>query len=68
MGHLLNNMLLKDSFFPTFVYGKDLNLDNDTLAQNVIEWSKKDEGVKKQMLMVGIVPLICIRDLNTNHL
>ena len=40
-------MLLKDSFFPTYVYGKDLNLDNNTMAHNVIEWSKKDEGVKK---------------------
>ena len=40
-------MLLKDSFFPTYVYGKDLNLDNNIMAHNVIEWSKKDEGVKK---------------------
>ena len=47
VGHLLDNMLLKDSFFPTYVYGKDLNLDNNIMAHNVIEWSKKDEGVKK---------------------
>ena len=40
-------MLLKEQFFPTTVYGKDLQLDNNTLAQHIIQWSQQDQGVKK---------------------
>ena len=40
-------MLIKEQFFPTTVYGKDLQLDNNTLAQHIIEWSQQDQGVKK---------------------
>ena len=41
------SQLLKEQFFPTIIYGKDLQLDNETLARHVIEWSKSDEGVKR---------------------
>ena len=40
-------MLIKEQFFPTTVYGKDLQLDNNTLAQHIIQWSQSDQGVKK---------------------
>ena len=39
--------LIKEQFFPTTVYGKDLQLDNNTLAQHIIQWSQQDQGVKK---------------------
>ena len=41
------SQLLKEHFFPTIIYGKDLQLDNQTLAHHVIEWSKKDKGVTR---------------------
>ena len=40
-------MLIKEQFFPTTVYGKDLQLDTNTLAQHIIQWSQQDQGVKK---------------------
>lgn len=40
-------MLLKDQLFPTTIYGKDLHLDNEVLANHIIEWSKTDKGVNK---------------------
>ena len=40
-------MLIKEQFFPTTLYGKDLQLDNNTLAQHIIQWSQQDQGVKK---------------------
>ena len=40
-------MLIKEQFFPTTVYGKDLQLDNNTLAQHIIQWSQQDQGVRK---------------------
>jgi len=40
-------MLIKEQFFPTTVYGKDLQLDNNTIAQHIIQWSQQDQGVKK---------------------
>ena len=43
----LDKMLIKEQFFPTTVYGKDLQLDNNTLAQHIINWSQQDQGVKK---------------------
>ena len=39
--------MIKEQFFPTTIYGKDINLDTDQLAKNIINWSKEDEGVKK---------------------
>ena len=39
--------MIREEFFPTSVYGKDINLDNDRLAQNIIDWSNQDQGVQK---------------------
>ena len=47
MVNRLDKMLIKEQFFPTTVYGKDLQLDNNTLAQHIIQWSQQDQGVKK---------------------
>jgi len=40
-------MLIKEQFFPTTVYGKDVQLDNNSMAQHIINWSQQDQGVKK---------------------
>ncbi len=40
-------MLIKDTFFPTNIYAKDVQLDNNLLTQQIMNWSKVDEGVKK---------------------
>jgi uncharacterized protein (TIGR02466 family) len=40
-------MLIKEQFFPTTVYGKDVELDNESLTQHIINWSQQDQGVKK---------------------
>jgi len=39
--------MIKEAFFPTFIYGKDVNLDNRLFEKEIIEWSKKDPGLKK---------------------
>ena len=39
--------MIKEAFFPTFIYGKDVDLDNRLFEKEIIEWSKKDPGVKK---------------------
>ena len=39
--------MIKEQFFPTTIYGKDINLNTDELAKHIIDWSKQDEGVKK---------------------
>jgi len=39
--------MIKEQFFPTIVYGKDVKLDNRLFEHEVIEWSKKDKGVTK---------------------
>ena len=39
--------MIIEKFFPTLVYGKDVQLDNNKLAQDVINWSKQDKGVSK---------------------
>ena len=39
--------MIKEAFFPTFIYGKDVNLDNKLFEKEIVEWSKKDPGVKK---------------------
>jgi uncharacterized protein (TIGR02466 family) len=39
--------MIKEQFFPTTVYGKDVKLDNQLFANEIVEWSKKDPGVKK---------------------
>ena len=39
--------MIKEEFFPTIIYGFDVKLDNDKLAQDILEWSKHDKGVHK---------------------
>ena len=39
--------MIKEQFFPTTIYGKDVKLDNELFANEIIEWSKRDPGVKK---------------------
>ena len=39
--------MIKEPFFPTVVYGKDVQLNNQELAQHIINWSQQDQGIKK---------------------
>ncbi len=39
--------MIKEQFFPTIIYGKDVKLDNQLFANEIVEWSKRDKGVKK---------------------
>ena len=39
--------MIIEKFFPTFVYGKDIQLDNNQLTQDIINWSNQDRGVSK---------------------
>jgi len=39
--------MIREEFFPTSIYGFDVKLDNDKLAQDIINWSNQDPGVKK---------------------
>ena len=39
--------MIIEKFFPTIVYGKDIQLDNNKIAQDIINWSNQDPGVSK---------------------
>ena len=39
--------MIKEAFFPTFVYAKDINLNLNLLTNAIVEWSKKDKGLVK---------------------
>ena len=39
--------MIIEKFFPTIVYGKDIQLDNNKMAQDIINWSNQDPGVSK---------------------
>ena len=39
--------MIKEQFFPTTIYGKDVKLDNQLFANEIVEWSRRDPGVKK---------------------
>ena len=39
--------MIREEFFPTSVFGKDIKLDHDKLAQDIINWSNQDPGVSK---------------------
>ena len=39
--------MIKEQFFPTTIYAKDINIDNDLLTNVIVDMSKKDSGVKK---------------------
>jgi hypothetical protein len=34
-------MLIKEQFFPTTIYAKDIQIDNNTLANHIINWSQQ---------------------------
>ena len=39
--------MIKEYFFPTTIYGKDVKLDNQLFINEIVEWSKNDSGVNK---------------------
>ena len=39
--------MIIEKFFPTFVYGKDVELNNNQLTQDIVNWSNQDKGVSK---------------------
>ena len=39
--------MITEKFFPTIVHGKDVELDNNKLAHDIINWSNQDKGVEK---------------------
>jgi len=39
--------MIIEKFFPTFVYGKDVKLNNNQLTQDIVNWSNQDKGVSK---------------------
>ena len=39
--------MIREEFFPTSIFGKDVKLDNNKLAQDIINWSNQDQGVQK---------------------
>ena len=39
--------MIIEKFFPTFVYAKDVKLDNNKLTQDIVNWSNQDKGVQK---------------------
>jgi len=39
--------MIKEEFFPTIIYAKDVELNNKFFEQEVISWSQHDKGVNK---------------------
>ena len=39
--------MITEYFFPTLVHGKDVELNNKQLAQDIVNWSNQDKGVNK---------------------
>lgn len=39
--------MIIEQFFPTIIYGKDIELDNRQLAKDIVNWSNQDKGVSK---------------------
>ena len=39
--------MIREEFFPTSVFGKDIKLNNNKLAQDIINWSNQDHGIQK---------------------
>ena len=39
--------MIREEFFPTSIFGKVIKLDNDKLAQDIVNWSNQDPGVSK---------------------
>ena len=39
--------MIKGAFFPTFIYAKDLKLDINLFAREIMAWSQQDPGLQK---------------------
>jgi uncharacterized protein (TIGR02466 family) len=39
--------MIKEGFFPTIIYAEDFKLDINQMAQNIIQWSNQNQGIKK---------------------
>jgi len=39
--------MIREEFFPTIIYAKDIQLNNQELAQHIINWSQQDTGLRK---------------------
>ena len=39
--------MIKAAYFPTIIYAKDVQLDNRLFEREVVEWSKKNKGIKR---------------------
>ena len=39
--------MIKAAYFPTIIYAKDVQLDNRLFEREVVEWSKKDNGIRR---------------------
>ena len=39
--------MITQGFFPTLIHAEDVKLNNQQLANDIVAWSKQDEGVKK---------------------
>jgi uncharacterized protein (TIGR02466 family) len=39
--------MIREGFFPTLIYAEDFKLNTEELAQNIINWSNQDKGIKK---------------------
>jgi uncharacterized protein (TIGR02466 family) len=39
--------MITEGFFPTLIHAKDVKLDNQQLANDIVAWSNQDQGVKK---------------------
>ena len=37
--------MFAEQFFPTTIYAKDVNLDNEFFAKEIVAWSKNNEGM-----------------------
>ena len=58
--------MIREEFFPTSVFGKDIKLDNDKLAQDIVNWSNQDQGVKKTNYKGCILQQTWHQNRNTN--
>ena len=39
--------MIKEGFFPTIIYAEDFKLDTNKIAQDIIQWSNQNKGIKK---------------------
>ena len=39
--------MIKEQFFPTTIYARDVKLDNRLFEKEIIDWAQKDKGLKK---------------------